>query len=61
MLTKKPTFWDNFLLEYLQYKDNNVGDVVSEQPSIFFDNEVTKTIIYIPEGSIQNNYDASLN
>lgn len=61
VLTKKPTFWDNFLLEYLQYKDNNVGDVVSEQPSTFFADKATKTIIYIPEGSIQNNYDASLN
>lgn len=48
-------------MEYLQYKGNNVGDVVSEQPSTFFADEATKTIIYIPEGSIQNNYDASLN
>lgn len=61
VLTKKPTFWDNFLLEYSRYKDNNVGDVVEEHPSTFFDDEVTKTIIYIPKGSIQNNYDASLN
>ena len=61
VLTEKPTFWDNFLLEYLRYKDNNVDDVVGEYPSTFFVDETTKTIIYIPKGSIQNNYDVSLN
>ena len=61
VLTKKPTFWDNFFLEYSKYKDNNAGDVVSEHPSTFFADEITKTVIYIPEGSIQNNYNVLLN
>ena len=60
ILTSKPTFWNNTFREYFLYKNYNVGDVVSETSATMFDNDVVKTIVYIPENSIQNNYDVSL-
>lgn len=61
ILTSKPTFWNNTFREYFLYKNYNVGDVVSETSATMRGDDIVKTVIHIPEGSIKNNYDVSLN
>lgn len=61
ILTSKPTFWNNTFREYFLYKNYNVGDVVSETSATMRGDDIVKTVVYIPEGSIENNYDVSLN
>lgn len=61
ILTSKPTFWNNTFREYFLYKNYNVGDVVSETSATMRGGDIVKTVIHIPEGSIKNNYDVSLN
>lgn len=61
ILTSKPSLWNNTLMEYFSLKKYDVGDVVNDNSKPFlFETTPTKTIIYIPEGSIQNNFDVSL-
>lgn len=51
ILTKKPnTPWLSFTF-YLEYKNTDIGEAVSEGTP-----KHSHTIIYIPEGSIQENY-----
>lgn len=47
--------------KYFLYKNYNVGDVVSETSATMRGDDIVKTVIHIPEGSIKNNYDVSLN
>lgn len=61
ILTSKPTFWNNTFREYFLYKNYNAGDVVSETSATMRGDDIVKTVIHIPEGSIKNNYDVSLN
>lgn len=61
ILTSKPTFWNNTFREYFLYKNYNVGDVVSETSATMRGDDIVKTVVYIPEGTIENNYDVSLN
>lgn len=61
ILVSKPSLWNNTLMEYFSFKKYNVGDVVNDNSKpLLFETPSTKTIIYIPEGSIQNNFDVSL-
>lgn len=61
ILISKPSLWNNTLMEYSSLKKYDVGDVVNDNSKTFlFETPPTKTIIYIPEGSIQNNFDVSL-
>lgn len=61
ILTSKPTFWNNTFREYFLYKNYNAGDVVSETSATMRGDDIVKTVVYIPEGTIENNYDVSLN
>ena len=61
ILISKPSLWNNTLMEYSLFKKYDVGDVVNDNSKpILFETPSVKTIIYIPEGSIQNNFDVSL-
>lgn len=61
ILISKPSLWNNTLMEYSSFKKYDVGDVVNDNSKpILFETPSVKTIIYIPEGSIQNNFDVSL-
>lgn len=60
ILEKKPNFWKSNIISYLIYRNHNVGDVLAEEDDtktfLGDDYRSNRTIIYVPEGSIQENY-----
>ena len=60
ILERKPNIWKSDIFSYLKYQNYNVGDVVVEEDNTkkYLDTEHRnfRTVIYIPKGSIQENY-----
>lgn len=60
ILKKKPNLWKSNIFSYLKYQKYNVGDVLAEEDDtktfIGDDYRSSRTVIYVPEGSIQENY-----
>lgn len=56
ILIKKPNFLTSSLFSYIEYYKYTVGDVVDTSIS----SRHQQTIIYIPEGSIQQEYNIDL-
>ena len=54
ILVKEPNIWTSSLPDYLCYHKYNVGDVVKTSSSTH--HYYQQTVIYIPEGSIEQNY-----
>lgn len=54
ILVKEPNIWTSSLPDYLCYHKYNVGDVVKTSSSTHHCYQ--QTVIYIPEGSIEQNY-----
>lgn len=54
ILVKEPNIWTSPLSDYISYHKYNVGDVVKTSSSTYYNNQ--QTVIYIPEGSIEQNY-----
>lgn len=54
ILVKEPNIWTSPLPDYICYHKYNVGDVVETSSSTYHNHQ--QTVIYIPEGSIEQNY-----
>lgn len=54
ILVKEPNIWTSSLPNYICYHKYNVGDVVKTSSSTYHNHQ--QTVIYIPEGSIEQNY-----
>lgn len=54
ILVKEPNIWTSSLLDYIYYHKYSVGDVIKTSSSTH--HYYQQTVIYIPEGSIEQNY-----
>lgn len=54
ILVKEPNIWTSSLIDYIYYHKYSVGDVIKTSSSTYFNHQ--QTVIYIPEGSIEQNY-----
>lgn len=54
ILVKEPNIWTSPLSSYISYHKYSVGDVVETTSSSYHNHQ--QTVIYIPEGSIEQNY-----
>lgn len=54
ILVKEPNIWTSPLSDYLFYHKYSVGDVIETTISSYHNHQ--QTVIYIPEGSIEQNY-----
>lgn len=54
ILVKEPNIWTSPLSDYICYHKYNVGDVVETSSTTYHKQQ--QTVIYIPEGSIEQNY-----
>ena len=57
VLTKKANIWTSSVIDYIKYYKYNVGDTVGK---INIDCYHEQTIIYIPEGTIQQDYNIDM-
>lgn len=54
ILVKEPNIWTSPLPSYISYHKYSVGDVIETTLSSYHNHQ--QTVIYIPEGSIEQNY-----
>lgn len=54
VLVKEPNIWTSSLASYLSYHKYSVGDVIQTTISAYHNHQ--QTVIYIPKGSIEQNY-----
>lgn len=54
ILVKEPNIWTSSLIDCIYYHKYSVGDVIKTSSSTYFNHQ--QTVIYIPEGSIEQNY-----
>lgn len=54
ILVKEPNIWTSPLSDYICYHKYSAGDIVKTSSSTYCNNQ--QTVIYIPEGSIEQNY-----
>lgn len=54
ILVKEPNIWTSSLLDYIYYHKYSAGDVIKTSISAYHNHQ--QTVIYIPEGSIEQNY-----
>lgn len=54
ILVKEPNIWTSPLSDYISYHKYSAGDVIKTSSSTYHNHQ--QTVIYIPEGSIEQNY-----
>ena len=54
ILVKEPNIWTSPLPDYISYHKYSAGDVIKTSSSPYYNHQ--QTVIYIPEGSIEQNY-----
>lgn len=54
ILVKEPNIWTSPLPDYISYHKYSAGDVIKTSSSPYHNHQ--QTVIYIPEGSIEQNY-----